>query len=175
VQHVTEAGSGGAAVTGGLAGLRQGLRDWHTTGSLTYRTYFDGLLADALAKLGELAESRHVVDQALLLVEKTDERMVEAELYRLRGELALRQAGIEVSAGIAAAESDFERALAIARRQEARSLELRAAISLVRLRRQQGQKTDDSQQALTRICSSMTEGQQLADQIEARSLLADST
>jgi predicted ATPase len=140
---------------------------------LTYRTYFDGLLADALARLGELAESRQILDQALLLVEQTDERMVEAELYRLRGELALRQAGAEESAWIAAA-SDFERALAIAQRQEARSLELRAAISLARLRRQQGWRVDDAQRTLACICAGMSEGRQLADQLEARSLLAES-
>jgi predicted ATPase len=158
----------------GLAGLRQGLRDWESTGSTTYRTYYDVLLADALAKRGERAESLQVIDQSLRLVEQTDERMVEAELLRMRGELAIVETTAEASAWTAAA-SDFERALGIARRQEARSLELRAAISLVRWHLRQGQPAVEAKRVLAATCDAFTEGYQSADHVEARALLADST
>jgi predicted ATPase len=109
----------------GLYHLRQGLRDWRATESVTYETYFLGLLAEVLHQDQQFEESRRVVDEALDLSRRTGEGLYEAELHRLRGELCLPERPQE-------AEQCFRHALAIARRQEARSLELRAATSLAR-------------------------------------------
>jgi predicted ATPase len=157
----------GGDVNTGVSRLRQGLRDWRAIGSVTYITYFLGLLADALLRQGELEQSLEVVEEALALVLQTDERMVEAELLRLRGELRL--AGVDPPV-YALAEADFRRALEIAARQQARFLELRAAMSLVRLQQRQG--TDgDGVQVLAQAIDSFTEGTSTADVTQARALL----
>jgi adenylate cyclase len=164
----------------GLARLRQGLADWEATGSVTYRTYYDVLLADALLAEARLAdesspgrarECRRVIDQSLALVQQTDEQMVAAELYRLRGELAMHEAsssGASSDADWQAAAADFRQALAIARSQEAKSLELRAATSLARWHKLSGQSSDEARQIVAQVCDSLTEGHGLADYVEAR-------
>jgi predicted ATPase len=107
----------------GLARLRQGLSNWAATGSVTYRTYYLGLLAETLIGQKLTDEAAAVLKEALDLAERTGEGLYEAELYRLRG--ALHQARGEPGAA-----EDFRRAIEVARRQEAQLLELRAAQSL---------------------------------------------
>jgi adenylate cyclase len=117
-------------VDDGVRQLRKGLVDWSATGSVTYRTYYLGLLAEVLVTQGQTEAAKRALEEALALVEDTDERLYEAELYRLRGELR-----IEKSTGPEAgsrAEEDFSRALDITRGQGAKSLELRAATSMAR-------------------------------------------
>jgi predicted ATPase len=94
--------------------------------------------------------------------------MVEAELYRLRGSLLLRQMGIPQ----AEVETCFQRALDVARRQEARSLELRAAMSLSRLWHQQG-KRQEAHDLLAEVDGWFTEGFDTADLQEAKALLEE--
>jgi predicted ATPase/predicted Ser/Thr protein kinase len=149
----------------GLARLRAGLADWEATGSVTYRTYYDALLADALMQLNEPAESRRVLDQSLQLCRQTDEQMVAAELHRLRGQLAQREGTPPM------ARADLESAVTIAQRQEARSLELRAAISLVRLLQHHSLPADDARRMLATLLDSLAEGGPSADQSDARALL----
>jgi hypothetical protein len=122
--------------------------------------------------------------ESLTLVEKTGERVYEAELYRLKGELLLRQntgrseahatplaACMSAAAGQGGeAETCFQQALAIARRQQAKSLELRAAMSLARLWQQQD-KYAAAHQLLAEVYSWFTEGFDTADLQEARALL----
>ncbi len=111
----------------GLARLRQGLLDWQATGSGTYKTYFQGLLAEVLASMGRAEEAGRVLDDALEVAGRTSEGLYEAELHRLKGELAL-------SAGAAARAAEaFGQAQALARRQGAKALEQRAGVSLARL------------------------------------------
>jgi len=105
----------------GIARLRQGLTAWRETGSVTYRSYYLGLLAEVLAARGRVVEAGRVLEEALDLARQTREGLYEAELYRLRGELLPDRAA-----------ADFAQALALAARQGARSLELRAARSLAR-------------------------------------------
>jgi predicted ATPase len=105
--------------------------------------------------------------EALTIVDATGGRKEEAELYRLKGEL-LWQAGT----GPEEAEMCFQQALAIAGRQQAKSLELRAAMSLARLWRQQG-KWDEARELLAPIYRWFTEGFDTADLQEARQLLAE--
>jgi predicted ATPase len=96
------------------------------------RPHFLALLAEACPPTGQKDQGLQILDEALALVESTGERMYGAELCRLRGERLLR--GARDSADVAAAEACFEQSLAMARQQEALSLELRAAMSLARLR-----------------------------------------
>ena len=100
------------------------------------------------------------------MVEKTDERYWEAELYRLKGELSFKQEDHPC------AEINFNKAIEIARRQSAKSLELRAVMSLCRLREKQGRK-EEAHQALTRIFNWFTEGFDTPDLIEAKRLLQE--
>ncbi|MBO0701126.1 MAG: hypothetical protein J2P46_22205, partial [Zavarzinella sp.] len=142
----------------GVALLRDGLNAWEATGSVTYRTYFLALLAEALARDGRAAEGLPVIDEALGLVEQTSERLFEAELYRLRGEL-LRPTNK------ADAEACFYQALGVARRQGARSLELRAAMSLARL------DPDRGRRGLADTLGGFTEGLDTPDLREAKAVL----
>src|SRR5262249_2971080 len=116
----------------GIDRLRAGLRDWQKTGSVTYQTYYLGLLADALARQGQAAEGRRALEEALGLVARTGEGLYEAELHRLGGELLLG-AGAPDEAVRWAVEEQFRQALDVARAQGALALELRAALSLFRL------------------------------------------
>jgi predicted ATPase len=146
--------------TEGVAELREGLAAWAATGSETYRTYYLGLLAEALARAGRSEEGLSELDEALALVERTGERLYEAELHRLRGELLLQWHGLQ---GRDEVEGSFRRALQMARQQSARSLELRAALSLARL--------SGERQGLAELCRSFSEGLDTPDLREARALL----
>jgi predicted ATPase len=154
----------GGAADEGVDRLRRGLADWQATGSVTYRTYYLGLLAEALGWQGRTGEGVRVLDEALALVRQTDERLCEAELHRLRGELLLR--GTEA----AQAGEEFRLALEVARRSAAKSLELRAAMSLVRLGRRLGHP-EEGQRLLAATLGGFTEGFETPDLQEAGGLL----
>jgi len=108
------------------------------------------------------------VNEALAFVERTEERFYEAELYRLQGELLLQQS--EHSAPAAAAS--FQKAMTIAHHQQAKSLELRAVMSLSRLWQQQGKK-EEARQMLAEIYGWFTEGFDTKDLQEAKELLEE--
>jgi predicted ATPase len=129
-------------------------------------------LARAYGKTGEFEEGLNVLAEGLAWVDSTGERPWEAELYRLRGELLLRRNGREVRTAtcLRNAETCFEHAIDIARRQSARSWELRAATSLSRLWQGQG-KERQAHILLREICGWFTEGLDTADLREARALL----
>jgi serine/threonine protein kinase/predicted ATPase len=156
----------------GIPQLRQGLLDWQATGSATYRTYYLALLADTLAGHGKLMEGHGILDEALLLVEQTDERFFEAELHRLRGELHLQGLRAPTRESSAPAEAAFRQALEVSRRQDAKSLELRAATSLARLQRKLGGDYE-SRQRLAEIYAAITQGRDTADLRDASVLLAE--
>ena len=107
--------------------------------------------------------------EALAVLDKTGERWWEAELYRLTGELRRRQGEAEAEVEVAAC---FHQALAIARRQQAKSLELRAAMSLSRLWQQQGKRAD-ARALLAPVYGWFTEGFDTGDHHEARALLEE--
>jgi predicted ATPase len=153
----------------GIATMRQGLLDWQATGSVTYRTYYLGILAETLSQQGSAAECLSLLDEAILLAEQTGEGLYLSELHRLRGEALLR--GLADSrAGGPRAEEEFCRALETAKSQEARSLELRAATSLARLRIRQGQ-TDKARRVLAKTYGWFTEAFQTPDLREAFDVL----
>ena len=157
----------GGDVSAGVNRLRQGLRDWRATGSVTYMTYYLGLLAAALQRQGEIEQALDVVEEALALVVQTDERMIEPELYRLRGELRLADGSD--STGTSAVEEDFRRALKVANLQQARSLALRAATSLVQLERGGG-ASGDGLALLNQVLDCFAESDPSPDLAAARAL-----
>jgi predicted ATPase len=155
----------GDAVTG-TAHIQQGLEAMQRVSQKLYRPYYLSLLAEAYGQAGQLEAGLSTLAEALTLVEATDERWWEAELYRLQGELFLRLPHSAISQAAAC----FHQALDVARRQQAKSLELRAALSLSRLWQQQG-KRNQARQLLTEVYSWFTEGFETADLQEARSWL----
>jgi predicted ATPase len=153
--------------------LREGLGSWRATGAGIFVPYFLSLLARAYARNGQSGAGLETIAEALERVEQTGERIWEAELYRLKGRLILDQGQASPAPGVPAkAEECFQQALAIAREQGARSLELRAAVNLARLWHQHG-KTAAARQALAEICDWFTEGFDTADVKEARALLGE--
>jgi predicted ATPase len=137
------------------------------------------LLSEALSKVEETQESFSQLAQALEFVERTDERFYEAELHRLKGKLLLdyglkEQISFNPQSAIhnpqLEAEACFHKSIEIARRQNAKSLELRAVISLARLWQRQGRQTE-ARERLAEIHGWFTEGFQTADLKEARTLL----
>jgi predicted ATPase len=150
----------------GIAQMHQGLGAWRATGAELARPYFLALLAEMYGKAKQAEEGLTVLAEALAQVHKTGEHFYEAELYRLQGELLLMQALPDEQQ----VETCFRQALDIARHQQAKSLELRAAMSLGRLWQRQG-KIVHARQLLTGVYAWFTEGFDTADLQEAQALL----
>jgi adenylate cyclase len=132
--------------------------------------YYAVLLADAHLKAGMLRQGLKVVTDALALAHQTDCRHYEAELLRIKGELLLAQSDHESER----AESCLVQAIEVARGQSAKSLELRAAMSLSRLWYDQGKKAE-ARQLLGEIYGWFTEGFDTADLKAAKALLEELT
>ena len=132
------------------------------------RTHFLIPLAKAEQTFGRPHEALGVLADALALVEKTEERYLEAELHRLRGEILIAQAPGDTGP----AERAFEKGLAVARAQGARSLELRAATSLARLWQVEG-KTAEARELLAPVYDWFTEGLDTPDLVDAKTLLEE--
>ena len=132
-------------------------------------------LAAAYAKVGQVEKGLTVLAEALVRMDKTGARFSEAELYRLKGTLTL-QAKIQgpTSRVEAEAEACFWKAIEIARKQQAKSLELRAVMSLSRLWQQQGKRAE-AHQLLSGIYGWFTEGFDTKDLQEAKALLEELT
>ncbi|MGH7965997.1 MAG: hypothetical protein ACRERD_29970, partial [Candidatus Binatia bacterium] len=174
----------------GTAQLQQGLAAWQATGTEMNRPYYLALLAEAYGKAGQVTEGLTVVAEALAVIEKTGERFWEAEVYRLKGELTFagargwglgtRPPSSQASSPKSQAPSGVEReveacfhkAIAIAREQKARSLELRAVVSLSRLWQSQGKKKE-ARELLAPIYGWFTEGFGTKDLQEAKALLEE--
>jgi predicted ATPase len=150
----------------GMAQLRQGIAAWRATGAVLTVPYVCTVLADVAAHLGRTEDGLQALTEAFTLMEQHEERYWEAEICRLRGVLLLRQPGTPQEE----AEAWLQRALDVARRQEAKSLELRAAMSLSRLWQQQGRQAA-AHALLAPIYGWFTEGFDTADLQEARALL----
>lgn len=134
--------------------------------------YYLALLAEAYGKAGRAEEGLILLADALAVAHKTDERWWEAELHRLKGELLLRQALGDISRSPLhrEAETCFRHALDVARRQQAKSLELRAAMSLSQLWQQQ-RKAVEARRLLAPIYGWFSEGLASVDLQKARALL----
>ncbi|HEV8718560.1 MAG TPA: adenylate/guanylate cyclase domain-containing protein [Candidatus Binatia bacterium] len=164
----------------GVAQIHQGLADYQATGAELGRPYFLALLAEAYGKVGQVEEGLSVPAEALAQVDKTGERYYEAELYRLKGQLTLQKFQVSGSefqvqnSPESEAEEYFLKAIEIARRQQAKSLELRAVVSLSQLWQQQG-KQREAHSLLEEIYGWFTEGFDTKDLQEAKALLAELT
>jgi predicted ATPase len=150
----------------GIAQLRQCLAALMEQKSRLMRPSLLGLLAEAYGKAGQVEDGLTILDEALGLVQQTGERHDEASLYRLKGDLLLALP----NAHQAQAEACFRQAIATARRQSAKSWELRAVLSLSRLYHQQG-KEEEARPMLAEIYGWFTEGFDTADLREAKALL----
>jgi predicted ATPase len=153
----------------GIAQMHQGLTALRATGTEVNLTYYLALLAEVYGQKGQTDEGLCIVAEALTGVQSGRECWWEAELQRLRGKLLLVQA--DTKQQIAEAEQCFQQALAIARHQQAKALELRAAMSLSRLWQAHGKRTA-ARQILAEIYNWFTEGFDTADLQTARTLLA---
>jgi predicted ATPase len=151
----------------GVAQLHQGLEAVLATGQLLGRSLCLVLLAEAVGHAGQSEEGLRLLAEAVAAIEASGRGELLAEAYRLQGALLLRQAVPEM----AQAEACFQHTLAIARRQQAKSWELRAAMSLARLWQQQGKRTE-AHELLAPVYGWFTEGFDTADLQEAKALLA---
>ena len=181
----------------GMTQVRQGITAWQATGAVLHVPYFSTLLADVSAHLGHPEDGLQALAEAHTLVEQHEERYWEAEIHRLRGVLLLKAEcgrsqspspplcgrsesssfpaptqSRRVRSAAMAAEECFQQALDIARRQEAKSLELRAAMSLSRLWQQQG-KRQAAHDLLAGVYAWFTEGFDTADLQDAKALLEE--
>jgi predicted ATPase len=159
---MAEQGQGAA----GLAQMRQGLVAYQATGAAVFRPYYLASLAEAYGKVGQAGEGLALLGEALAAVHKTGERFCEAELYRLKGELLL----VCSAENHGEAETCFQHALAVARHQQARAWDLRAAMSLSRLWQSQGKRAA-ARELLAPIYGWFTEGFDTADLQDAKALL----
>ena len=166
-ERCAEPGAGQGPGEEGMTQLQQGLTAWRATGAEADRPYFLALLAEAAAQVGQIDEAMALLEETLVVIHTYEEMCWEPEVYRLKGELLLRQA---LSAE-QEAEACFYQALDVARQQQAKSLELRAAMSLSRLWQRQ-QRTEASA-LLAPIYDRFTEGFDTADLQEARALLEE--
>jgi len=144
--------------------LRSGSTAYRAVGQEAWMPYFITLLAAACEIAGQIQESLALVDEALQIVGRTGERWYAAELNRHKGQLLLRQGHAE------AAEELYRKALSIAREQEAKLWELRAAASLARLSRDQGRRAE-ARHLLAPVYGWFTEGFDTPDLKDAKALL----
>jgi predicted ATPase len=156
----------------GVAELRQGKAEWQAVGTRNPLSYFNLMLADGFWAIGEVARGLACVEDALTFVSQTGEGFCEAELHRLKGELTLQWKVESEKSKVEEAEACFLKAIEVAQQQQAKSLELRAVMSLARLWQRQG-KTTEARQRLAEIYGWFTEGFDTKDLQEARALLAE--
>jgi len=157
-------------VAQGLAEFSQGLSAYKATEIELSLTFFLALFADALTTAGLCDQAMDSLNEALALAERTGERYYESELHRLKGELILKTNDSDISSLSAQAEAAFRSAIQVSRQQTAKSLELRAALSLARMWQRQGEPAR-SRQMLAETYGWFTEGFDTADLRDAKALL----
>ena len=146
--------------------ITSGLSAWRATGTTVWMPTYLSYLTRAQAELGQFDEASRCISEALIAVQTTNESWYEADIHRIAGEIALRSPEPDV----AKAEAHFERALQVALVQRAKSWELRAAMSMARLWRDQG-KPQRARELLAPVYGWFTEGFDTRDLKEAKALL----
>jgi predicted ATPase len=146
--------------------LVSGILAWRSTGSTAFVPLFLSHLATAHAELSQFDDAWRCIGDALAAIETTGERWFESEVNRLAGEILLKSPNMDS----VKAQAHFEHALAVARQQQAKSWELRAAMSMARLWRDQG-KRDEARELLAPVYGWFTEGFDTLDLKEAKDLL----
>ena len=147
-----------------------GLTASRTTGTTLTTPSYLSYLAGAYADLGQFEDAWRCIADAITAIETSKERWSEADVNRVAGEIALKSP----QAAAAKAEAYFQRALAVAREQQAKSWELRAAMSMARLWRDQG-KRDEARELLAPVYGWFAEGFDTLDLKEAKALLEELT
>ena len=157
----------------GIAQIRQGVVAFEATGTVNSQTLNRARLVEAYRKVGQVEEGLAAVSEVLALVEQTGECVYEAELYRIKGELTL-QSKIQGPKSKVEDEavSCFQKAIEVAQKQQAKSLELRAVMSLARLWQSQG-KPHEARSMLAGVYNWFTEGFDTKDLQEAKELLEE--
>jgi len=155
-------------VVEGISLLRGGTAAFRATGTEAWMPHIIALLARACEIAGKVEEAVTLLDDAFQIVERTGERWFAAELYRHKGQLLVRQGYSEAAVEL------YRKALSIAEEQEAKLWELRAAVSLARLRRDQGRR-GEARDLLAPVYGWFTEGFDTADLKEAMTLLDELT
>jgi predicted ATPase len=150
----------------GLALVTQGLAAIRATGAVAITSLPLMWLAEAYALLGQPVEGLNCLAEAAQIIEATEERLDEAELHRVRGDL------LNATGDRPEAERNYYQALVVAERQSANLLQLRASISLARLWRNQGKRIE-AHEMLRPVYGWFTEGFDVPDLIEAKALLAE--
>jgi tetratricopeptide (TPR) repeat protein len=151
-----------------LATIPKGIADYRATGAEMAVPIFLGLLAEAYHQAGKTDEGLHVLEEAITIVQRVDDRSSgAADLYRLRGDLLLLAGSRHHEA-----EASLRRALEIARGQQAKSLELRATMSLARLLDSQG-KRPEARDTLAAVYTWFTEGVETSDLKAAKALIEE--
>jgi predicted ATPase len=153
----------------GIRQIRQGIAAYSDTGAVLGRPYFLSILIGAYVKKMQVQDGFKVLDEALSIVDKTRECWVEAELYRLKGKLLLE----ENSDNFPEAEACFNQAITVARYQNAKSLELKATMSLSCLWQKQGKK-DAARRILEEVYGRFTEGFNAPALKKAKILISES-
>jgi adenylate cyclase len=152
----------------GIAGMRAIMEAMRSGGAVLGLPMMLALLAEAHGKAGQSEEGLALIAEAQEFIEKTEERSVEAEMHRVKGELLL----VRSASDPAQAEASFREALEVARCRSAKSLELRAATSLARLWQRQG-KRDEARDLLAPVYAWFTEGFDTKDLRDAKALLEE--
>jgi predicted ATPase len=150
--------------------ITTGVAAQRSTGATVLISSYLSFLARAYADLGRFDDAWRYIDEAMTAIETTKETMLEVEIRRIAGEIAL----LSPERDAAKAEAYFERALTIAREQQARSWELRAAMSMARLWRDQGNR-QQAHDLLAPVYGWFTEGFDTLDLKEAKALLEQLT
>jgi predicted ATPase len=148
--------------------ITSGIVAHRSTGATNWLPLHLSHLAEAYSELGQFDNAWSCIDEAMAAVETTKERWCEAEVHRLAGEIALKSP----QGDRAKAEASFERALTVARQQQTKSWELRAAMSMARLWRDQGKQVE-ARDLLAPVYGWFTEGFDTLDLKEAKALLAE--
>jgi predicted ATPase len=146
--------------------ISQGVPAWRARGSTVFLPWLLSHLAKSYGELGQIEEAWRYVGEAMTAIETSKETWFEPEAHRIAGEIAVK------GPDALKAEAYFNRALTVARKQQAKSWELRAAMSMARLWRDQG-KRDEARELLAPVYGWFTEGFDTRDLKDARALLAE--
>lgn len=151
-----------------VAQMRQALAEIDATGARNNLTFHLGMLAEVHGLMGEPVKGLEAIDDALALVETTDEHWWESEIWRVKGELLLMRGGDR----LAEAAACFDKAAAVAQSQSAKSLELRAVMSSARLAQRNG-ATGTACARLSAICGAFRDQAETLDIVAAKNLLRE--
>src|SRR5215472_4086694 len=149
---------------------RSGMPAWRSTGARLFVPLYLSYLTRAYADLGQFDDAWRCIEEAVTAVETTKQRWWEPEVNRVAGEIALKSPKLDA----VKAEAHFERALSVARQQQAKSFELRASMSMARLWRDQG-KAQQARELLAPVYGWFTEGFDTRDLMDAKALLQQLT